>query len=91
MTHYRSSLRVELLPLLLRHGELQAPDVRKLDALVGMMKDGAEFSPVRVIVDLGGFWDARSIDDQYKIAASLMCGYDSIPARIVCSPLRRAR
>ena len=80
-----------MMPLLCRTGELSAPDADKLDALVAMMKNGHEFSPVRVVVDLGGFWDARSIDDQYKVAASLMCGYDKIPARIICSPIRRAR
>ena len=78
MTAYRSSSRAEMLPLLCRTGELSAPDARKLDALVAMMKDGCEFSPVRVVIDLAGFWDARSVDDQYKVAASLMCGYNSI-------------
>jgi hypothetical protein len=91
MTAYRSSSKAELLPLLLRHGELQAPDARKLDALVGMMKDGAEFSPVRVVVDLGGCWDVRSVDDQYKVAASLMAGFDKIPARIICGPFGHGR
>jgi hypothetical protein len=89
MTAYRSKQHAEMLPLLCRSGELHAPDAQKLDALVRMMKDGHEFSPVRVVVDLGGFWDARSVDDQYKVAASLMCGYDSIPAVTICGRYAR--
>jgi hypothetical protein len=84
MSAYRCSSKAKALPLLLRHGDLSAPDARKLDALVKMMKDGREFSPVRVITDLGGCWEARSIDHQYKVAASLLAGFDSIPVKIIC-------
>ena len=91
MTAYRCTKDAEMLPLLCRTGELQVFDVKKLDALVRMMRDGREFSPAGVIVDLAGFYTPCRIDDMYKVCASMMAGFSHIRVQIISGPFGARR
>ena len=91
MTAYRSKQWAELLPLLCRTGDPQVSDAGKVRYFAERMKKGVEFRPVNAIVDLGGFYSVSGVEDQILVAASLTAGYDSIPARIICSPFGARR
>jgi hypothetical protein len=74
--------------VLLRTGELQVSNVRKLDSLAKRMRTGESFDPVRVVIDLGGFWCVNNVADMYKVAASLTAGFSHVPAITICGPWR---
>jgi hypothetical protein len=84
MTAYRCKGQGEMLPLLLWMDKPQLPNAAKLKDLARRMVAGEEFGPVRVI-DRGGFFEVMGTEDQYRAAASLMCGHDSVAADITCS------
>jgi hypothetical protein len=75
-----------LLPLLCRTGDLQVSDAGKVEYFAEQVRKGVEFRPVKVVVDLGGFYSVSGVEDQILVAASLTAGFDHIPVKIICSP-----
>ena len=74
------------MPLLCRTGDLQVSDASKVKYFAEQMRKGIEFRPVKVVVDLGGFYSVSGVEDQILVAASLTTGFDQIPAKIICGP-----